>query len=100
MYDIDCRRQFDNVKRIFKLVEEMPGSVVENIKNLFYLPDELAKKYASIVFIACIRFETSKKKLQHLSFGSWKVCSEAIMENWTYNVTDKGKTLKLLHHLP
>lgn len=65
----------------------MPGSIVENIKNLFYLPDELAKKYACIVFIACIRFETAKKKLQHLSFSSWKTCSEAIMEHWTYNTS-------------
>ncbi|XP_018565406.1 acidic fibroblast growth factor intracellular-binding protein isoform X2 [Anoplophora glabripennis] len=82
-----CRRQFDNVKRIFKTVEEMPGSIIENIKNLFYLPDKLAKKYACIVFIACIRFETSKKKLQHLSFNSWKKCCETIMEHWTYKIT-------------
>ncbi|KAJ8984025.1 hypothetical protein NQ317_012249 [Molorchus minor] len=81
-----CRRQFDNVKRVFKTVEEMPGSIVENIKNNFYLPDELATKYACIVFITCIRFETSKKKLQHLSFNSWKMCCEAIMEQWTYNM--------------
>lgn len=65
----------------------MPGAIVENIKNSFYLPDELAKKYACVVFIACIRFEMSKKKLQHLSFGSWKTCSEIIMEQWTYNLS-------------
>ncbi|KAJ8926303.1 hypothetical protein NQ314_021343 [Rhamnusium bicolor] len=85
-----CRRQFDNVKRVFKVVEEMPGSIIENIKNLFYLPDELAKKYACIVFLACIRFETSKKKLQYLSFNSWKKCCEAIMEQWTYKITGKS----------
>ncbi|KAG8336394.1 hypothetical protein J6590_045359 [Homalodisca vitripennis] len=38
-----CRRQFDNVKRVFKTVEELQGSVVTNIKNLFLLPDELAR---------------------------------------------------------
>lgn len=86
---IFLRRQFDNIKRVFKVVEEMPGAIVENIKNSFQLSDELAKKYACVVFIACIRFETSKKKLQHLSFNSWKACSEIIMEQWTYNVSGK-----------
>lgn len=68
----------------------MPGAIVGNIKNSFQLSDELAKKYACVVFIACIRFETSKKKLQHLSFSSWKACSEIIMEQWTYNVSGKN----------
>ena len=31
-----CRRQYDNVKRIFKAVEDMPGSLVSNIKQIFY----------------------------------------------------------------
>lgn len=38
-----CRRQFDNVKRIFKCVEELPGNVTNNIKQNFLLPDELAR---------------------------------------------------------
>lgn len=87
------RRQFDNIKRVFKVVEEMPGAIVENIKNAFQLSDDLAKKYACVVFIACIRFDTSKKKLQHISFNSWKACSEIIMEQWTYNIS--GKTIIL-----
>lgn len=79
-----CRRQFDNVKRIFKTVEEMPGSLVQNIQNSFYLPENLAKKYACIVFMACIRFETMKRKLQHVHFNIWKKCVEIIMDHWTY----------------
>lgn len=42
-----CHRQFDNVKRIFKCVEELPGSVTNNIKQNFMLPDELAR-YAPV----------------------------------------------------
>lgn len=38
-----CRRQYDNVKRVFKTVEDMSGSLVANIKQHFLLPDELAK---------------------------------------------------------
>ncbi|KAL3278263.1 hypothetical protein HHI36_013600 [Cryptolaemus montrouzieri] len=82
-----CRRQFDNVKRIFKMVEEMPGLLVQNIQNLFYLPEELARKYACIVFVGCIRFETTKRKLQHLTFPCWKKCAEVIMDQWTYKQT-------------
>lgn len=82
-----CRRQFDNIKRVYKMVEEIPGSTLENIKNSFYLSDELSKKYACIVFLASIRFETSKKKLQSMTFPAWKRCCEAIMDHWTYKQT-------------
>lgn len=81
-----CRRQFDNVKRVFKMVEELPGSVVQNIQSLFYLPEELAKKYACIVFLACIRFEMSKRKLHYLTFPLLRKCTECIMEQWTYKI--------------
>lgn len=37
------RRQFDNVKRIFKCVEELPGNVTNNIRTSFLLPEELAR---------------------------------------------------------
>lgn len=72
------------------MVEEMPGPLVQNIQNLFYLPEELAKKYACIVFVACMRFETCKKKLQHLTFNNWRKCCEVIMEQWTYKMTSKS----------
>ena len=70
-----CRRQFDNVKRIYKAVEEMPGNIANNIKQQFSLSDELSRKYGSIVFIACLRFETAKKKLQYLTFKDFFECS-------------------------
>lgn len=38
-----CRRQFNNVKRVFKTVEDLPGSLVTNINQHFLLPEELAK---------------------------------------------------------
>lgn len=99
------RRQFDNVKRIFRAVEELPGTLTNNIKQHFFISNELAKyvsvrfvqtcmilnntlitfrKYACIVFLACLRFETSKKKLQYLSFSDLLTCSHSIMIYWTY----------------
>lgn len=38
-----CRRQYDNVKRVFKIVEDLPGSLATNIKQHFLLSDDLAK---------------------------------------------------------
>lgn len=85
-----CRRQFDNVKRIFKAVEEIPGNITNNIKLLFLLSDELAKKYATVVFLACLRFETSKRKLLYLTFSDFFDCSQAIMTFWTYTYQHSG----------
>ncbi|KAG8236301.1 hypothetical protein J437_LFUL016448 [Ladona fulva] len=79
-----CRRQFDNVKRIFKAVEEMQGSVVHNIQSNFLLSQPLAEKYGTVVFIGCMRFETGKRKLQYLTFSDFHHCARILMEKWTY----------------
>lgn len=82
-----ARRQFDNARRVFKAVEELPGNVVSNVRSLFLLSDELAKRYGAVVFIACMRFETSKRKLQYLTFNDFYHCAQAIMSSWTYCYT-------------
>lgn len=46
-----CRRQYDNIKKIFKTVEDLPGSLVTNIKQHFLLPDDLAKLVLFFKFI-------------------------------------------------
>lgn len=79
-----CRRQFDNVKRVFKAVEELQGSVIQNISSIFLLSEDLAKKYGVIVFIASMRFETSKRKLQMLTFPDFYEPTLCIMNKWTY----------------
>jgi len=83
-----CRRQFDNFKRVFKVVEEMRGSLVDNIQQHFLLSDRLARDYAAIVFFANNRFETGKKKLQYLSFGDFAYCAELMIQNWTLGAVD------------
>lgn len=80
-----CRRQFDNLKRVFKTVEEMMGSLVENIKTHYLLSEDLARQYAAIVFIANNRFETGKKKLSHLSFEDFVFCANQMITNWSYS---------------
>jgi len=78
-----CRRQFDNIKRIFKVIEEVPGRFYSNIKTTFNLPDQLATNYAVILFIGVHRFETTKKKLSFIPFQDMSLVSQAIMNSWT-----------------
>ncbi|XP_030424518.1 acidic fibroblast growth factor intracellular-binding protein isoform X1 [Gopherus evgoodei] len=85
-----CRRQFDNFKRVFKVVEEMRGSLVENIQQHFLLSDRLARDYAAIVFFANSRFETGKKKLQFLTFEDFAYCAEQMIQNWTLGAVDSN----------
>lgn len=79
MYLFSIRRQFDNIKRIFKTVEELSGNIANNIKQHFLLPDELARKYAAVVFVGSVKFETTKKRLQYLDFNDFYDCSQVIL---------------------
>ncbi|KAG5285056.1 hypothetical protein AALO_G00033600 [Alosa alosa] len=83
-----CRRQFDNFKRVFKVVEELKGPLVDNVKRHFLLSDSLAKDYAAIVFFANSRFETGKRKLQYLSFQDFAFCAGQLISYWTVGAVD------------
>merc|ERR1719244_233349 len=87
-----CRRQFDNIKRILKVVEEMPGKFYSNITSMFNLSDDLANDYSVIIFVGVHRFETAKKKLSPITFKEFSIVSQAIMQNWTsgVDVDDNG----------
>lgn len=84
-----CLRQFDNIKRVFKTVEELPGSLEKNIKTNFCITsDDLAKKYAAIVFMANHRFDTGKKRLGYLTFDDYMFCTEHMIVNWSYSAAE------------
>ncbi|KAF4522072.1 hypothetical protein B566_EDAN004055 [Ephemera danica] len=78
-----CRRQFDNAKRVCKTVEEMPGLVVQNIKDNFLLTDDLARCYAAVVFLGSLRFECNKRRMQYLSFQDLVHCAHEVINGWT-----------------
>lgn len=48
------------------------------------------RKFAVIVFIACLRFETAKRRLQYLDFSDFYECALAIMSYWTYTYQHSG----------
>jgi len=83
-----CRRQFDNLKQVFKVVEDMMGSLVSNIRTHFLLSPNLAQQYAAIVFITNNRFETSKKKLTYLTFDDFVHCANQMITHWSYSSKD------------
>lgn len=85
-----CRRQFDNIKRIFKTVEDQAGRVYKNISVQFLLSEELARKYAAIVFLNTSRFDLNKKKLGHVSFAHLVTCSNLVMQHWANNENADG----------
>lgn len=82
-----CRRQFDNLRRIFRCMEEVPGNLEANIQDIYELPLELARRYGVVVFFSCLGFDLSKEKLEHLTFEDFYHCGRAMMVRWTYTCT-------------
>jgi hypothetical protein len=78
------RRQFENVKRVYKRVEESGGSLVANIESRFMLPPAIASRYAHTIFMIHHRFDTTKKKLITYSFHDFEYCSSVMLKYWTY----------------
>ncbi len=87
-----CRRQFDNIKRIFKAVEDAPGNYVDNVRKMFRLPTDLAEKYATLVFVFAFRFEMHKKKMASATFDSVKRVSLILMaSDWLTRSSRDGE---------
>lgn len=78
-----CRRQFDNIKRVYKVVEELTGPLTKNIQTHFLLPEELARKYAALVYTTHNRFETGKKKLLYLRLEDFVFCVDQMISSWS-----------------
>ncbi|CAB4034881.1 Acidic fibroblast growth factor intracellular-binding, partial [Paramuricea clavata] len=83
-----CKRQYDNIKNIFKAVEDSTGDLVNNIKTEFLLSENLSKSYACIVFMSYHKFETGKRRLSYLTFTDCAYCVEQMITNWTINSSD------------
>jgi len=78
-----CRRQFDNIKKVFKAVEDVaPKNYVNTILNTFELSKSLAEKYAALVFAASFRLELTKKKLAYLTFDQVKQVILMLVNEW------------------
>ena len=82
-----CRRQFDNLFRIFSRIDDIPtyrGNLTASIMKDFLLKARLARSYAAAVFLLFHRFdlETSRKKFQFLSWDDCEALAHCIMSLW------------------
>jgi len=78
-----CERQFDNLKRISRLVfSDLKTSALDIIMNEFSLPRELSRKYVWLLFLCFHRVDLSKKRIQFLSTFDLIRLSEIIMNHW------------------
>ena len=80
-----CQRQFDNMKQVLRVMDDHEGSLtlVEDIKQKFILPEEMARVYAAVVFMSSNRFETNKRKLSLYSFSDFTLCAGKMIDHWT-----------------
>lgn len=77
-------RQFDNVKRIFKLVEDQPGRLEDMISRKFLLQPGLARDYAGLVFICNNRLAMDKKNLEGVyTLRDFLGCAGVFIKHWT-----------------
>jgi hypothetical protein len=67
-----CRRQFDNVRRVFASVEDATGfhsNLYNHIAQVFLLPPALTARYVCLVFMMYTRFQVlNKRKLQRMEY--------------------------------
>eukprot|EP00033_Pygsuia_biforma_P002460 GCRY01002728.1.p1 GENE.GCRY01002728.1~~GCRY01002728.1.p1 ORF type:complete len:370 (+),score=4.11 GCRY01002728.1:122-1231(+) len=78
-----CKRQFDNFRRVYKCVSDAEGSVVNRIQELFHFSQDLANRYARVLFIIDNKIETSKGILHSLHFQQIDALTKVLFEEWT-----------------
>ncbi|KAJ3347922.1 hypothetical protein HDU83_001684 [Entophlyctis luteolus] len=78
-----CRRMLDNLKRISKKIEDQNGNIQKLIQADFLLQDDLAGQYSRVIFINFYRFDTTKKKIAHLSFSDFDYLGSVVMQYLT-----------------
>jgi len=77
-----CQRQFDNVKNILKTYEDMERGLSDVLTKHFLFNEVLVDKYYPLLAVFIVRFETTKKRLQYLTFDNIIACTEFIFESW------------------
>eukprot|EP00041_Stephanoeca_diplocostata_P037980 m.1464721 g.1464721 ORF g.1464721 m.1464721 type:complete len:374 (-) comp25135_c0_seq8:4829-5950(-) len=80
---VSCRRQFDNLRRVFRRVEDQPGQLHDLIASKFMLEPTLAHIYAQLVFICNNRLSLDKKNLTGMPLEPFLRCSQEFMSRWT-----------------
>ncbi|EFA76138.1 hypothetical protein PPL_10719 [Heterostelium album PN500] len=78
-----CERQFDNLKRISRVVfTDVKSNSIDLITNEFSLSRDLAKKYARVLFLCFHRFDLSHKRVNVLNTQELMRAAEQVMSYW------------------
>ncbi|VDN96458.1 unnamed protein product [Rodentolepis nana] len=77
------KRQYDNLRRVARFVEDTPGHLCDIIRRSFCLPISLAESYSVMIFLSVNRFETSKRCFSGATFADFAYCAEQLMTYWT-----------------
>ena len=64
-------------------MDDLDGSLVDNIREQFCLPHELSKKYAALVFISSNRFDATKRSAGGLLLHQFIFCAIEMIDHWT-----------------
>ncbi|KAJ4461497.1 putative acidic fibroblast growth factor intracellular-binding protein [Paratrimastix pyriformis] len=105
-----CQRQFDNLSRICRIVEELtapvpgqdPCSIAVALKARMHFSAELANKYTQVALICDHRYETFKRKsLAQAPFGAYSECAREMIRMWSsYGSIDPDEALvEKLHEI-
>uniref|UniRef100_A0A7S4FAM3 Acidic fibroblast growth factor intracellular-binding protein n=1 Tax=Chrysotila carterae TaxID=13221 RepID=A0A7S4FAM3_CHRCT len=102
-----CRRQFDNLQRIFTWTDEHDGTggagvsneraiddsdgigggstslLAEHLCVAFLLSKPLAIRHVHVIFLCVHQFECSKRRLMFLSYADWEMCASLLLRHWT-----------------
>ena len=87
------RRQFDNVRRIYKQVDEMTGNVLDNIRQQFLLPDPLARWVAASgadPLVVCWSSRARRRWGQFALICYWRVVALFRLHFPGYRATTSG----------
>lgn len=76
--------KFNNLKRVFRRVEDSSGGLTRNIQDRFHLSKQLASRYANVIFINSNRIDTMKKKLSIFALDDFEYCASVFMRLWCY----------------
>ncbi|RNA36917.1 Acidic fibroblast growth factor intracellular-binding [Brachionus plicatilis] len=87
-----CRRQFDNLRQIIRILDDLKGPIFRNIIENFCLPKALADDYTAIVFLARNQFDMSKRKLGYLVLDDFIYCANQMINNWSMSNTFENDT--------
>ncbi|KAL5256450.1 hypothetical protein ACHWQZ_G011629 [Mnemiopsis leidyi] len=77
-----CLRQYDNIKRIYKEVDEKEGKVSQNIQRYYGLSPPLCQQYAAIIYIVDNRIDVAPRKIPNLTYTALVKCVVVLMSEW------------------